>query len=105
MISVADSGTGIAGGQFEKVFEPFVTTKAGGLGLGLAICRSIVAAHEGRLTAANNADGGAVFHLRLPTRTPGASSPPYPRPIVPRADVVTPGSTADQRRPTYRDNL
>lgn len=105
VISVADSGTGIAGGQFEKVFEPFVTTKAGGLGLGLAICRSIVAAHEGRLTAANNADGGAVFHLRLPTRTPGATSPPYPRPIVPRADVVTPGSTADQRRPTYRDNL
>jgi PAS domain S-box-containing protein len=105
VISVADTGTGIANGQFEKVFEPFVTTKSGGLGLGLAICRSIATAHEGKLTAANTSGGGAVFHLSLPTRAPGAASPPYPRPIVPRADVITPGSAVDPRKPSYRDNL
>ena len=104
VISVADRGTGIAKGQFEKVFEPFVTTKSGGLGLGLAICRSIVNSHEGKLTATNNPDGGAVFHLALPTRTPGVASPPYPRPRVTRADAVGPGASGDPRT-TYRDNL
>jgi len=104
VISVADRGTGIAKGQFEKVFEPFVTTKAGGLGLGLAICRSIVNAHEGKLTAANNPDGGAVFHLSLPTRVPSVASPPYPRPTVTRADAVGPAASGDPRT-AYRDNL
>ena len=104
VISVSDRGTGIAKGQFEKVFEPFVTTKSGGLGLGLAICRSIVNAHEGKLTAANNPEGGAVFHLALPTRAPSVASPPYPRPKVPRTDAVGPGTGGDPRT-TYRDNL
>jgi PAS domain S-box-containing protein len=104
VISVADRGTGIAKGQLERVFEPFVTTKAGGLGLGLAICRSIVNAHEGKLTADNNPEGGAVFHLALPTRSQGVASPPYPRPRVPRNDVVGPGASGDPRT-TYRDSL
>lgn len=86
VVSVSDRGTGIAKGQFEKIFEPFVTTKSGGLGLGLAICRSIVSAHEGQLWAASNPDGGAVFHLALPT------------PLS-----VTAGSSRTPRRPSLRD--
>lgn len=98
VISVADQGTGIAKGQLEKVFEPFVTTKAGGLGLGLAICRSIVTAHEGKLTAANNPTGGAVFHLALPTRAVGIASPPYSRSGVLRTEAISPPS--ENARPT-----
>jgi two-component system sensor kinase FixL len=64
-ISVSDQGTGIPDGNEERVFEPFFTSKHHGLGLGLAICRTIVAAHGGRLWAVNNADRGATFHLVL----------------------------------------
>jgi PAS domain S-box-containing protein len=66
-ISVADRGAGIPEADLERIFEPFVTTKAQGLGLGLAICRSIVEAHGGRLWATNNAHGGATLHIELPT--------------------------------------
>ena len=79
VVSVADRGTGIAKGRLERVFEPFVTTKAGGLGLGLAICRSIVNVHDGRLWATDNLDHGAVFHLALPTRPPVAQELVYPK--------------------------
>ena len=65
MVSVADQGTGIPEGKLENVFEPFFTSKQHGLGLGLAICRTIVAAHGGRLWAVNNPDRGATFHLAL----------------------------------------
>lgn len=65
-ISVSDQGSGLAPDSLESVFEPFVTSKADGLGLGLAICRSIVGAHGGGMWAANNADRGATFHVRLP---------------------------------------
>ena len=64
-LSVADQGTGIAPDQLDRVFEPFVTTKPHGLGLGLSICRSIVTAHGGKLWADNNDEGGATFHLLL----------------------------------------
>jgi C4-dicarboxylate-specific signal transduction histidine kinase len=64
-LSVADQGTGIAPDEMERVFEPFVTSKPHGLGLGLAICRSIVTAHGGRLWAENNEEGGATFNLVL----------------------------------------
>jgi two-component system sensor kinase FixL len=64
-LSVADQGTGIAPQEMDRVFEPFVTSKPHGLGLGLAICRSIVTAHGGKLWANNNAEGGATFHLTL----------------------------------------
>src|SRR6185436_5555606 len=65
-ISVSDRGPGVAAGLIDAVFEPFVTSKPQGLGLGLAICRSIIGAHGGRIWAVNNADRGATFHLWLP---------------------------------------
>ena len=62
--SVADCGCGIPSGDTERIFQPFVTTKKQGLGLGLAICRSIIEAHGGRLWAESAADrGGAVFRF------------------------------------------
>ena len=62
--SVADCGCGIPSGDTERIFQPFVTTKKQGLGLGLAICRSIIEAHGGRLWAENGADGcGAVVRF------------------------------------------
>ena len=64
--SVADRGTGIPSADLERIFEPFVTTKSHGMGLGLTICRSIVDAHGGRLWATNNFDGGATLHCELP---------------------------------------
>ncbi len=50
----------------EQIFEPFFTTKAEGMGLGLSVCRTIIAAHRGKLWATNNADCGATFHFSLP---------------------------------------
>jgi two-component system, LuxR family, sensor kinase FixL len=68
-VSVADRGAGIPLADLERVFEPFVTTKVHGLGLGLAICRSIVEAHGGRLWATNNPDRGATLHCELPAKS------------------------------------
>jgi two-component system, LuxR family, sensor kinase FixL len=65
-IVVSDRGTGIPSDRIESIFEPFVTSKTHGLGLGLAICRSIVSAHDGRLWAENNPESGATFHVTLP---------------------------------------
>jgi signal transduction histidine kinase len=50
----------------EQIFEPFFTTKEKGMGLGLSVCRSIIAAHHGKLWATNNPDCGATFHFSLP---------------------------------------
>jgi PAS domain S-box-containing protein len=71
-ISVVDCGKGIEEDQLERVFEPFFTTKASGLGLGLAVCKSIILAHKGRLWATNNSDGGAAFHFTVPVTSSGA---------------------------------
>ena len=65
-VAIVDRGAGIAAERVERVFEPFFTTKEHGLGLGLVICRSIVAAHGGHLGAENNADRGATFWFTLP---------------------------------------
>jgi two-component system sensor kinase FixL len=65
-VSVADCGAGVVEADREKLFEPFFTTKRNGLGLGLPISRSIIAAHGGRLWAQNNAEGGATFYFALP---------------------------------------
>jgi len=66
--AVRDCGTGIPPELIERLFEPFVTTKPDGLGLGLSISQTIVAAHGGRLWAENNAAGGATLHCLLPSR-------------------------------------
>ncbi|MBI1847428.1 MAG: GAF domain-containing protein, partial [Candidatus Rokubacteria bacterium] len=60
-VAVQDSGPGISEKDADRIFEPLYTTKAAGIGMGLAIARTIVDAHGGRLEAANNADGGATF--------------------------------------------
>lgn len=65
-VAVADGGRGIPDGQLEQVFEPFVTFRDRGLGLGLAISRSIVKAHGGTIRAENNPGAGATFHCALP---------------------------------------
>ena len=68
LISVCDAGPGIAKGKLEQVFEPFFTSKAHGVGLGLSVCRTIVNAHGGRLWAEHNSDRGATFRLLLPVK-------------------------------------
>ncbi|WP_159397052.1 ATP-binding protein [Sorangium cellulosum] len=73
-LSVADSGKGIPPGDLERVFEPFFTTKASGLGVGLAISRSIVEAHGGRLWAEQPPGEGATLRCVLPVRDEGARS-------------------------------
>ncbi|NLS06287.1 AAA family ATPase [Rhizobium sp. P32RR-XVIII] len=65
-VAVKDAGIGLSGQGAERVFEPFYTTKAEGLGMGLAICRSIIEAHGGRLWASANEPRGAVFQFTLP---------------------------------------
>jgi PAS domain S-box-containing protein len=65
-LAIHDNGPGIAPDMLESIFTPFLTTKDGGMGLGLSICRNIVQAHHGRLWAENGATGGAVFHVSLP---------------------------------------
>ncbi len=65
-IAVSDRGHGLTVDQLDEIFKPFVTSKPHGLGLGLSISRTIVAAHGGRLWAENNADGGACLHVALP---------------------------------------
>lgn len=77
-ITVADSGPGIPPAMLERIFEPFHTTKTNGLGLGLAICRTIVESHHGRLWAQNGAGGrGAHFHIELPFERAGAGALPF----------------------------
>jgi len=63
-VSVLDRGMGIE--EPDKLFQAFYTTKSGGMGLGLAICRTVIESHGGRLWAENNEDGGACFCFRLP---------------------------------------
>jgi two-component system, LuxR family, sensor kinase FixL len=65
-IAVSDTGHGIPLEKLQQVFDPFFTTKATGMGMGLAISRTIIKAHAGRLWAENNTSGGAVFRFTLP---------------------------------------
>jgi len=72
-VSIADTGPGISEAMTEKLFRPFVTTKATGMGMGLSICRGIVEAHGGRLWLESNPGGGAVFRFNIPVARNGAS--------------------------------
>jgi len=65
-LTVTDNGAGIAAGLLERIFDSFFTTKPNGLGVGLSVSRDIVAAHGGRIEAANRSEGGAVFRVTLP---------------------------------------
>ena len=68
-VEVADRGPGLPPGDERRVFEKFYrgpTARGPGMGLGLAICRSIALVHDGSLTAENRPGGGAIFRLRLP---------------------------------------
>jgi two-component system, sensor histidine kinase and response regulator len=65
-ISVADTGPGLAEEVRTRLFQPFLTTKTQGMGVGLSICRSIVEAHGGRMWATDNVGGGTIFHFTLP---------------------------------------
>ncbi len=75
--SVLDRGKGIDPDQLERIFEPFFTTKEGGMGLGLAVSRSIVVAHQGRLWATRRAAGGAAFHFTLPIEATIVNDEPH----------------------------
>ncbi|MEL7346991.1 MAG: PAS domain S-box protein [Pseudomonadota bacterium] len=66
MVTIGDGGPGIAEEIVETLFDPFVTTKESGLGIGLAVCRTIINSHGGRIWAETNAAGGADFHFTLP---------------------------------------
>lgn len=75
LVTVRDSGPGVAPENIERVFEPFCTTKAGGMGMGLSICRSIVQAHGGTLRLSANVPRGAVFRFTVPANQDGAFLP------------------------------
>jgi signal transduction histidine kinase len=66
LISIADSGTGIDPKDIDYIFEAFFTTKSNGMGVGLSICKSIIADHGGRLWALPNLKHGSVFCISLP---------------------------------------
>ena len=70
-ISVVDNGPGIPEQVMDKLFQPFVTTKQTGMGVGLSICHTIVAAHDGRLWAEPNPEGGTIFRMTLPIAPSG----------------------------------
>ena len=81
-LSVSDRGPGIPEDKLKEVFEPFFTSKAEGMGMGLSIARTIIEAHHGLISAKNRDHGGATFRIRLPlvyigcvVRSPRASGP------------------------------
>jgi len=67
LLRVQDAGIGFKPEAMDRLFEAFYTTKPDGMGMGLAISRSIIEAHGGRLWAEGNSSRGATFHLTLPT--------------------------------------
>ena len=100
VIEIADQGPGLPAEHGDRIFEPFVTTKEGGTGLGLPVCRRIMGEHGGDITAANHQAGGAVFTVGLPlTEVAPQEGGPEPQPQVgfgnPSGDPGD-GETADR---------
>jgi two-component system sensor kinase FixL len=80
MVSVVDSGPGIQPSVVDKLFHPFVTTKQGGMGVGLSMSRNIIDAHNGQLWCEANPSGGAIFHMALPAAVRASDAPSTARP-------------------------
>jgi signal transduction histidine kinase len=70
-VSVEDTGAGLRPEHVQRMFEPFFTTKEDGMGLGLAICQSIIENHGGTLRATNRPEGGLCLRFTLPTVAAG----------------------------------
>jgi two-component system, LuxR family, sensor kinase FixL len=66
IFTIRDTGPGIAEDDLERIFESFYTTKDAGMGMGLAICQSIIESHGGSIAVSNHRDGGACFRVSLP---------------------------------------
>ena len=66
VVSVGDNGPGLADEAIGRLFQPFMTTKVNGTGLGLAVVQKIIVSHNGRIVAGNQPGGGAQFRIRLP---------------------------------------
>lgn len=79
-ISVGDTGPGIADSVREKLFQPFVSTKDDGMGIGLSVCRTIIEAHGGRIDVESGADAGTVFQFSLPIADAAATDLPKAAP-------------------------
>jgi len=106
-VSVTDQGAGIPEEKIKQIFEPFFSTKEKGMGIGLSVCRTIIAAHRGKLWAANNLDRGATFYFSLPVKvSPVATALPGTpknregerRRTVGSDTVVAPRPASDQLR-------
>ena len=69
-VSIEDTGSGIDPSNRDRIFKPLFTTKANGMGMGLAVCRSIIESHNGKIWASAGASRGAIFQFELPTRVP-----------------------------------
>jgi two-component system sensor kinase FixL len=75
-VAVADSGAGLGGGDPDSLFSQFMTTKSGGMGIGLPISRTIVEAHGGKIWGEDGPDGGAIFRFTLPRGRPRREKAP-----------------------------